>query len=215
MKRIFLLLLLIVGTTGCVAFADPVIEVDSSVYNVAIQAESLIEHTFTLLNTGDELLVISDVVPSCGCTTATLETYQLEAGQSIELPITIDTAGFSGLVTRVVDVFSNDPVTPILALTINIDAPEPTAISPTELVENDFLRFFYVLIDVRTPGEFESGHLFGSINIPVSEFQENLEAWTPDLPKDVPLIVYCKRGARSATAAQILFDAGFSNVVSY
>jgi len=81
MKRIFLLLLLIVGTTGCVAFADPVIEVDSSVYNVAIQAESLIEHTFTLLNTGDELLVISDVVPSCGCTTATLETYQLEAGQ--------------------------------------------------------------------------------------------------------------------------------------
>lgn len=213
MKRVFTLLLFIVGAAAGTLLAAPVIEVDNAVYNVTIQAESLIAHTFTLSNAGDELLVISDVVPSCGCTTATLETYQLEPGQSVELPITIDTTGFSGLVLRVIDVFSNDPATPILTLTINIDTPEPAALTPADLAQSDFLRFFYVLIDVRTPGEFESGHLFGSVNIPVSEFQENLDAWTPDLPTDVPLIVVCKVGLRSAAAAQILFDAGFENVV--
>lgn len=213
MKRLLMLFLFVVGAAAGTVLAAPVIEVDDAVYNVTAQAQSFIAHTFTLSNAGNELLIISDIVPSCGCTTATLETYELEPGQSVELPITIDTTGFSGLVLRVIDVFSNDPVTPILTLTINIDAPEPAALTLTELTQGDFLRFFYVLIDVRTPGEFESGHLLGSVNIPVSEFQENLEAWTPHLPKDVPLIVYCKRGARSAAAAQILFNAGFSNVV--
>ncbi len=213
MKRLLMLFLFVIGGVAGTVLAAPVIEVDDAVHNVTIQAESLIAHMFTLSNAGDELLIISDVVPSCGCTTATLETYELEPGQSVELPITIDTAGFSGLVLRVIDVFSNDPMTPILTLTINIDAPEPAALTPTDLTRSDFLRFFYVLIDVRTPGEFESGHLFGSVNIPVSEFQQNLDAWTPHLPTDVPLIVYCKRGARSAAAAQVLFDAGFANVV--
>ena len=213
MKLLLTLLLFIVGAVAGTVLAGPVIEVDDAVYNVTIQAESLIAHTFTLSNAGDELLIISDVVPSCGCTTATLETYELEPGQSVELPITIDTTGFSGLVLRVIDVFSNDPVTPTLTLTINIDAPEPAGLTPTDLAQSDLLRFFYVLIDVRTPGEFESGHLFGSINIQLSEFQENLDAWTSHLPTDVPLIVYCKLGVSSAAAAQILFDAGFENVV--
>jgi len=213
MKRILLLLLLVVGTTGWASFAEPVIEVDSSVYNVAIQTESFVEHTFTLSNAGDALLTISDVIPSCGCTTATLETYQLEPGQSVELPITIDTTGFTGLVTRVVDVFSNDPVNPIFTLTINIDAPKPGVLTPAKMELADLLQYFYVLIDVRTPEEHEAGHLIGSINIPLSEFQQNLEAWTPLFPTDVPLILYCKGGFRSAIAAQILFDAGFSNVV--
>ncbi|MCK5246598.1 DUF1573 domain-containing protein [Candidatus Bipolaricaulota bacterium] len=213
MKRLPILLLFIVATIAGTVLADPVIQVDDAVYNVTIQAGFLIEHTFMLSNAGDELLIISDVVPSCGCTTATLETYELEPGQSVELPITIDTTGFSGLVLRVIDVFSNDPVTPILTLTINIDAPGPVGLTPAQLAQRDFLSFFYVLIDVRTPGEFESGHLFGSINIPVTEFQQSLDAWTPLLPKDVPLILYCKGGFRSAVAAQILFDAGFANVI--
>ena len=158
------------------------------------------------------MLVITDVIPSCGCTTATLETYELEPGQSVDLPIEIDTAGFSGLVTRTVDILSNDPNTPNLALTIHIDAPEvPTG--PVKLMQRDFLHAFYVLLDVRTSAEYEAGHFFGAINIPLSEIQENLEAWAPYLPLDVPLIVYCKRGFRSAIAAQILFDAGFENVI--
>jgi rhodanese-related sulfurtransferase len=218
MNRTAFIALLVVGVLGWAGFAAPMIIVDNGIWDVAIQTESSIAHTFTLSNAGDELLIISDVVPSCGCTTVTLETYELEPGQSVELPITIDTEGFHGLVLRVVDVFSNDPENPIFTLTINIDATlitEPEAAEPTyaRLELADFLRYFYVLVDVRTPEEHEAGHLIGSINIPLSEFQENLDAWTPLFPMDVPLILYCKAGFRSAIAAEILFEAGFLNVV--
>lgn len=213
MSRITLAVLLALGLLGLVGFAAPIIDADNAVWDVAIQTESLIAHTFTLSNAGDETLVISDVIPSCGCTTATLATYELAPGQSVELPITIDTTGFRGLVLRVIDIFSNDPANPVFTLTINIDASEPAALTPTELAQSDFLSFFYVLIDVRRPDEFEAGHLFGSVNIPISEFQGNLDDWTPYLPTDVPVIVYCRGGYRSRIVAQILFDAGFTNVI--
>ena len=212
MNRIVLIALFVVGILGLAVLAVPEIEVDNAVYNVAIQTESLIAHTFTLSNGGDELLIITDVIPSCGCTTATLETYELEPGQSVELPITIDTTGFSGFVLRVIDIFSNDPENPIFTLTINIDAPE-AVLTPAKMEQRDFLQNFYVLIDVRTPEEHEAGHLIGSINIPLSEFQQNLDAWTPLFPADVPLILYCKGGFRSAIAARILLDVGFENVI--
>ena len=213
MNRTILTALLAVGVLGLAGFAAPIIDADNEVWDVAIQTESLIAHTFTLSNAGDETLIITDVIPSCGCTTATLETYELEPGQSVELPITIDTTGFRGRVLRVIDIFSNDPSNPIFTLTINIDAPEAGELTPSKLELADFLQYFYVLIDVRTPEEHEAGHLLGSINIPLSEFQQNLQAWTPLLPTDVPLILYCKAGFRSGIAAQILVDDGFSNVV--
>ena len=204
------LILLLFSVT---VLSAPEISADVQVIEISIEAGELIEHTFTLTNIGDELLVIDDVVPSCGCTTATLATYELEPGDSVELPIAIDTTGFHGSVMRLVDIFSNDPENPIYSLTFLIEAPEPVALTPTQLAQADFLRLFYVLIDVRTPEEHAEGHLIGSINIPVSEFQENLDAWTPKFPTDVPLILYCKAGFRSAIAAQILFDAGFTNAV--
>lgn len=217
MNRSLLATLLLVGILGSVGLAAPILAVDSAVWDIAIQTESQISHTFTLSNAGDELLVISDVLPSCGCTTAILETYELEPGQSVELPITIDTQGFHGLVLRVIDIFSNDPENPIFTLTMNIDAtaivPEVPTPPYAELELANLLRVFYVLIDVRTPEEHAAGHLLGSINIPLSEFQQNLDAWTPLLPTDVPLVLYCKGGFRSAIAAEILSDAGFSNVV--
>lgn len=218
MNRIALSAMLAVGVLGLAGVAAPMIAVDNAVWDVAIQTESSIAHTFTLSNAGDESLIISDVIPSCGCTTVTLETYELEPGQTVELPITIDTEGFHGLVLRVVDILSNDPDNPIFTLMINIDAtqvvlPEAAESTYARLELADFLRYFYVLVDVRTPEEHEAGHLIGSINIPLSEFQQNLDAWTPFFPTDVPLILYCKGGFRSAIAAQILFDAGFANVV--
>ena len=66
------------------------------------------------------------------------------------------------------------------------------------------------LLDVRTPGEFEGGHLDGATNIPVQE----LEAKLASLPakKDQDIVIYCRSGARSATARQMLLKAGFTKV---
>lgn len=65
------------------------------------------------------------------------------------------------------------------------------------------------LVDVRTPGEHASGHIRGSVNIPVSE----LAGRTAELgDKKKPVVVYCASGMRSASAASTLRRAGFPEV---
>jgi len=65
-----------------------------------------------------------------------------------------------------------------------------------------------MIIDVRTPGEFQSGHISGSINIPLQELSKNLHK----LKKDVPLITCCASGMRSASAKSILLNKGYTEV---
>lgn len=66
------------------------------------------------------------------------------------------------------------------------------------------------LVDVRTPEEFEAGHLPNAVNVPVDELTSRLGAIGP---KDEPVVVYCRSGSRSARAKQLLLDAGFSRVL--
>lgn len=65
-----------------------------------------------------------------------------------------------------------------------------------------------VIIDVRTKGEFQSGHLPNSINIPVDNLQQNLKK----IEKDKAIITCCASGARSAYAKRILKSNGFEQV---
>lgn len=64
------------------------------------------------------------------------------------------------------------------------------------------------LLDVRSPGEFASGHVTGAINIPVDRIASRLA----EVPKDKAVVLYCQSGARSARAASILRDAGYDRV---
>ncbi len=64
------------------------------------------------------------------------------------------------------------------------------------------------LIDVRTSEEFASGYIEGAINIPVDDLASRLD----EIETDMPIVVYCRSGNRSARAATILRDAGFENV---
>lgn len=66
----------------------------------------------------------------------------------------------------------------------------------------------HVLLDVRTPAEFASGHIPGAINIAVEELPQRLA----EVPKGQPVVVYCRSGNRSANALRILTGAGFSPV---
>lgn len=64
------------------------------------------------------------------------------------------------------------------------------------------------IIDVRTPSEFEGGHIASAVNVPVDQIQQASAGWD----KSVPVIVYCATGARSADAAAYLASAGFRKV---
>jgi rhodanese-related sulfurtransferase len=67
-----------------------------------------------------------------------------------------------------------------------------------------------IIVDVRTPEEYQSGHLVNAtlINYYDSDFKEQISK----LDKSKPVYVYCKAGVRSAKAANILRESGFKEV---
>lgn len=75
------------------------------------------------------------------------------------------------------------------------------------------------VLDVRTPYEFNSSHIEGATLIPVKNSggsnlspDQLLEGRINEVPKDKKILVYCKSGNRSASAAKILVNAGYSQV---
>lgn len=66
-----------------------------------------------------------------------------------------------------------------------------------------------LLVDVREPSELaETGKLAGAVNRPSSTFARQAES----LPKDRPIILYCRSGRRSAIAGEMLTSLGFTRV---
>jgi phage shock protein E len=72
----------------------------------------------------------------------------------------------------------------------------------------DLIRQGAQIIDVRTKGEYQGGHIRNSVNIPLNNLQNSLSK----ISKDKPVITCCASGMRSASAKSILKSAGFTNV---
>lgn len=69
----------------------------------------------------------------------------------------------------------------------------------------------YILLDVRTKGEYESGYIPGAINIPLSDIDEKIISFLPD--KSQMILVYCRSGNRSREASDKLSKLGYFNVL--
>jgi rhodanese-related sulfurtransferase len=67
-----------------------------------------------------------------------------------------------------------------------------------------------LLLDVREPGEFEQGHAPGSVLVPLGQLKARLQEIRAYESK--PVAVICRSGRRSAEAAYVLSQAGFSAV---
>lgn len=68
------------------------------------------------------------------------------------------------------------------------------------------------LIDVRSRLEFFFGHVPGAICIPLRKINaETLQS--RGIPRDAGIVVYCASGSRSAMAARVLKEAGFTKVM--
>jgi rhodanese-related sulfurtransferase len=64
------------------------------------------------------------------------------------------------------------------------------------------------IVDVRSVGEFEGGHVPGAQNVPLDQFQSVASQWD----KAAPVLVYCQTGARSAEAVTMLEGLGFTKI---
>jgi rhodanese-related sulfurtransferase len=64
------------------------------------------------------------------------------------------------------------------------------------------------IVDVRSPGEYKSGHVQGSVNIPLDALPNNLSR----ISKSKPVITCCASGMRSGSARSLLLSAGYTEV---
>lgn len=72
-----------------------------------------------------------------------------------------------------------------------------------------------LLLDVRSPEEFASGHIAGAAHIPIGELDRRLdEVAALAGGKDKPVVVYCRSGARSGRAKAMLLAEGYLQVTN-
>lgn len=67
-----------------------------------------------------------------------------------------------------------------------------------------------LVVDVREPDEYESGHIPGAILVPLSTVPHN----TDEFVSDETVYIVCRTGGRSMQACELLHDVGVANVVN-
>jgi phage shock protein E len=70
-----------------------------------------------------------------------------------------------------------------------------------------------IIIDVREPEEYKSGHVRGARNIPPDQLMLGAPQLA-DVPTNAKLIVYCRTGSRSNVAMNILRDLGYTHITN-
>jgi len=93
----------------------------------------------------------------------------------------------------------------------NLFTPKFPSIDAAAYKEQYFKKNNHVLIDVRTPGEFKSGHIPGAKNIPLDKLSKQLNK----IPKNRSVIVVCQSGNRSRSACNMLINAGYEDVTNF
>ena len=112
-------------------------------------------------------------------------------------------------------------VLPLLMLALGISvfaAPQASANSYRQISMQEAIHIMeimenYTILDVRTPAEYQSGHIPNAINLPNETI---LEADIPELPgKNQLILVYCRSGNRSRQASAKLAALGYTNIAEF
>jgi rhodanese-related sulfurtransferase len=96
-----------------------------------------------------------------------------------------------------------------LLLRPSISGVTSGGVPPTEAVRL-MNREKAIVIDVSEPGEYATGHIVGSRNVPIGRLEV-----APELPKNkaLPVVLVCATGKRAATAAKALQAKGYTQAV--
>ena len=134
MAKTYLGVIVIMTVIGIIAFyqysnldnKEPKIEITPSFYDFGDIPYKLVEHTFSVKNTGKITLEITRISTSCGCTKGTIDKETINPGETANLLVTIDPnlmeEDIEGKIERIVYIKSNDPTQPEveIQLTANI-----------------------------------------------------------------------------------------------
>ena len=87
------------------------------------------------------------------------------------------------------------------------------SISSTDAMDLMEQESNYIILDVRTPDEFATGHIPGAINVANESIADKEPAVLPN--KEQLIMVYCRSGNRSKKAADKLAKMGYTNIVEF
>ena len=102
-------------------------------------------------------------------------------------------------------------LTSVLAISCVNQKQEGVLVANPDTFEQKMTEPEVQILDVRTEGEFAEGHIQDAQNIDV--LQDDFKEKVATLDKNKPVMVYCKMGGRSAKAAGILKDMGFTTIL--
>ena len=109
----------------------PKIQFQTPVYDFGkVKSGEPVKYTFIFTNTGDELLILTNVQPSCGCTTAGDWSRQVEPGKTGTIPVQFNSANYGGQVLKTVTVTSNDKTQPSVGLQLKGTVWKPVDVQP-------------------------------------------------------------------------------------
>lgn len=96
-------------------------------------------------------------------------------------------------------------------MSCDVQQKKGTELAAPQQFEEQMAKDKGQLIDVRTPKEYNAGHIAGAVNMHLydKDFNERINT----LDKDKTVYVYCKAGGRSADAVDLLRNSGFKHIV--
>ena len=156
---------------------------------------------FALENVGTSELLLGPVATSCACTYVPLARDRLAPGEILWVRVCFDASGYGGKhVEESVSIRTNDPKQPWIRLILR-GYVQPAA--PYQASAKELLASLYLLLDVRTPEEYDHGHLLGAVSLPWAKLPQALAL----LPRGLPIFVY--GGEESRAAVEFLRGQGF------
>jgi hypothetical protein len=115
----------------------PRIQFASEIYDFGrIKSGELVKTAFVFTNAGDQVLEVTHVQPSCGCTTAGDWSRRVEPGQTGSIPLQFNSMNFNGAVLKTATVTSNDKLRPTLTLQVKGTIWKPIEVQPQFAVLN-------------------------------------------------------------------------------
>ncbi len=97
----------------------------------------------------------------------------------------------------------------VLLAAVQVSAKDISVTDAAALLQNPPQGL--TIVDVRTPAEFREGHLAGAVNMDF--FGASFDSQILSLPKDKPILLYCRTGNRSAGAYDSMQKEGLTNIL--
>jgi phage shock protein E len=101
----------------------------------------------------------------------------------------------------------------LIALFLSIFSAFTANSQEPNVKHESILKKDLLIIDVRTLGEYNSGHIKGAKLIPYNEISKRIKEFAKD--KNTPIALYCLSGSRSGSALRTLESMGYTKAVNY